>query len=456
MQFSSQPRPLSIFLIAVLTPLPLAPQANSLTPELWRSDLAYLARELPHKHVNAFARLSRPDFDSQVADLNSRIPSLSEPEIRTGILKLVASIGDAHTNIQSWGRPDAFRRLPLTLYWFQDGIFVVAAAEQYRTLLGGKLERLGRMSVDEACRTMSALVPHENDAWLKAQLPATLVTSELLHAMGVTDAPDNARVEVQPLSGERISVMVQAMSPSQPVPMLRAFNGQPPLYVRNARIPYTAAIIDGGTTVYFQYNRCFDDPKLPFADFRSQLKAMLAKDGVQRLVLDLRNNLGGNSRVLDPWINEIKSGPFNRKGRLFVIVGRLTISSSLMHAVRLRDQTAATLIGEPTGGKPNHFGDLRSLELPSSHIQVSYSTKYFKYTKDEGVTLTPDVIVAERSQDFLTGADPVLTSIFPARASDIEIKLAHDSAKERQTKVQLEQVLSSYPIGFARGARADN
>jgi hypothetical protein len=45
-----------------------------------------------------------------------------------------------------------------------------------------------------------------------------------------------------------------------------------------------------------------------------------------------------------------------------------------------------------------------------------------------------------------------------ARASDIEIELAHDSAKERQTKAQLEQVLSMYPIGkwlFTRKVRID-
>jgi hypothetical protein len=63
---------------------------------------------------------------------------------------------------------------------------------------------------------------------------------------------------------------------------------------------------------------------------------MLSQSGVQRLVVDLRLNGGGNSAILDPWITEIKSSPLNKKGHLFVIVGRATFSSAIMNAVRLK------------------------------------------------------------------------------------------------------------------------
>ncbi len=384
--------------------------AGTLTPQQWQTDVAYLARELPRRHKNAFARVSSPDFEKQVADLHSRIPLLSEPEIRAGILKLVASIGDAHTSISSWGIPDAFRRLPLTLYWFKDGVFVIEAPPQYRSLLGGKLERVGRVSVDEACRTLRAYVSHENDAWLKVNLPARLVTAELLHAAGITDAPDRALVVVQTPAGERASAEVQALPRTEQTEMLRAFQGEPPLYRRNTQTAYWATIIDGGATVYFQYNRCVNDPERPFARFRSELRQMLDRNTVQRIVLDLRANPGGNSRLLGGWIREIKSSRFNRKGRLFVVIGRLTISSSLMNAMQLRDRTAATLVGEPSGGKPSHFGEIRSFELPHSRIKINYSKKFFK-SADNSPSLMPEIPVEQTSQDYLAGADPVLKAI---------------------------------------------
>jgi C-terminal processing protease CtpA/Prc len=138
---------------------------------------------------------------------------------------------------------------------------------------------------------------------------------------------------------------------------------------------------------------------------------MLSQSGVQRLVIDLRLNGGGNSAILDPWITEIKSSPLSKKGSLFVIIGRATFSSAIMNAVRLRKETAATLIGEPTAGKPNHFGEVRSFELPNSSITVSYSTKYFRESDEDSPSLMPDMLVEQTSADYLAGRDPVLDAI---------------------------------------------
>ena len=53
--------------------------------------------------------------------------------------------------------------------------------------------------------------------------------------------------------------------------------------------------------------------------------------------------------------------------------------------------TNAVFVGEETGGKPNHFGEVKSFQLPSSKLPVSYSTKYFKRTDENMNTITPDV-----------------------------------------------------------------
>ncbi len=390
--------------------LPVAADSVALTAEQWRNDLAYLAKELPSRHKNAFASVTRADFEKQVADLDSRIPKLSEMEIRAGLLKIIASVGDGHTSIWSWGRLEPMRVMPISLYWFKDGIFVLAATEPYRNLLGARLLRIGKKDVAEAGRILSVLVPHENDALLKSQLPNILTNAGLLQVMGIADSSDSVHLELQPSSGKAISVDVPAIAPAAAGNRVQAFQGEPPLYRKN-RSPYSATTIDKGATVYFEYNSCTNDPKLPFSDFRPKLKEMLSQSGVQRLVVDLRLNGGGNSAILDPWISEIKSSPLNRKGRMFVIIGRSTFSSAILNAVRLRKETAATLIGEPTAGKPNHFGEVRELELPNSSIKVGYSTKYFKETDDDSPSLMPEILVEQTSVDYLAGRDPVLDAI---------------------------------------------
>jgi hypothetical protein len=90
---------------------------------------------------------------------------------------------------------------------------------------------------------------------------------------------------------------------------------------------------------------------------------------------------------------------------------RSTFPSAILNALVLRNETAATLIGEPTAGKPNHFGEVRTLELPNSAIKVSYSTKYFRDSDDDSPSLRPDILVEQTSADYLVGHDPVLDAI---------------------------------------------
>ncbi|HKE22124.1 MAG TPA: hypothetical protein VKB88_07015 [Bryobacteraceae bacterium] len=389
--------------------LPLA--AQPIPTDRWRADLSFLATELPARHIKPFARISKAEFESQVQSLDTRIPRLSELQIRAEILRLVASIGDGHTRVQSQGRADAFHALPLGLYWFKDGIYVVSASEEYSRLIGGRLAGIGSKSAEEACRAMTPLVPHENDAELRLDLPGRLVTPELLYAVGITDSPESARVSVTAADGTPIAEDVRLLPDSPPRKMVSAFKGETPLYRKNASLSYWFTGIDNGATVYFQYNRCVSDAKQPFPDFRAQLKQALSDNRVQRLVVDMRYNGGGNSAILDPWIAEIAASRFNARGKLFVIIGRNTFSSAILNALRFRNTTKATLVGEPTAGKPNHFGEVRNFDLPNSHITVSYSTKYFRDSKEDTDSLMPDVLAELTFRDYLAGADPALNAI---------------------------------------------
>lgn len=398
------------FLVLVLAATPLA--AQPLTPDQWRADLAVLAKELPARHIKPFTHVTKDDFEKQVQSLDSRIPHLTEIRIRAELLKLVASIGDGHTRVQSQGRADAFHPLPLGLYWFQDGIYVISASQEYSSLLGGKVQQVGSKGVEDAVRALTPLDPHENDAELHNDLPARMITPELLYAMGVTESPESARVTVKAPDGASVTKDLRPLPAGAARAMNTAFQGEAPLCCgENANLAYWFTTIDNGATLYFAYNSCTDDPKRPFKEFRGQLQQTLADKSVRRLIVDLRNNGGGNSAILDPWIAEIKGSRFNAKGKLFVVIGRNTFSSAILNALRFRNTTKATLIGEPTAGKPNHFGEVRNFDLPNSHIKVSYSTKYFHDSEQDTDSLMPDVMAELTFKDYLAGVDPVLKAI---------------------------------------------
>src|SRR5256885_15906143 len=67
--------------------------------EKWREDLRYMAEEMPKQHRNLFHTMTREQFEEAVKRLNERIPSLSRHQIIVEMARIVAMVGDGHTNI---------------------------------------------------------------------------------------------------------------------------------------------------------------------------------------------------------------------------------------------------------------------------------------------------------------------------------------------------------------------
>jgi hypothetical protein len=71
----------------------------------------------------------------------------------------------------------------------------------------------------------------------------------------------------------------------------------------------------------------------------------------------------------------------------------------------------AILVGEPTGGKPNSYGEVRFLTLFNSMMTVQYSTKYFSLYPEDLPSIYPDVYAEPSFADFIECRDAALEAI---------------------------------------------
>src|SRR5690606_36730387 len=95
-------------------------------------------------------------------------------------------------------------------------------------------------------------------------------------------------------------------------------------------------------------------------DFAGDVLGELDRRGPERVIIDLRHNGGGRSALMAPLIDGLRQRAVGRRhGRLFCLIGNRTSSSAALNALQLRRATAAVLVGEPTGQKPNSFGEMR-------------------------------------------------------------------------------------------------
>jgi hypothetical protein len=141
-----------------------------------------------------------------------------------------------------------------------------------------------------------------------------------------------------------------------------------------------------------------------------EMLRLVAERDPDKLVIDLRQNGGGDYTVGERWlvhpIRDIAS--INRKGHLFILVGAVTFSAAMNNAAQFRSQTAALLVGQTIGEKPNSYAEVRSVALPNSHLTVRYSTRYYNFSEGADNAIRPDREIIPSWADYKAGRDPVL------------------------------------------------
>ncbi len=379
----------------------------------WRQDLQVMATQLPARHLDFFAHLSRTDFEAAVARLDAAIPGLKDPEIVVELMRLSAMAGDAHT----WASPmvapfyAGWRFFPLRLYWYPDGLRVVQADSANTRLTGLRVVQVGGVPIEEVERLVAPLISHENDYWVRARSPLMLVSLEILQSLGVLPAGTEATFLLEAPDGSRVRADLEARSLAETAWLSVKAPAAAPLSAQHPELFYWYQYLPNEKVLYFQYNVCMEQPGRPLAAFTSELLSWVDTHPVDAFVVDLRYNNGGNSALIQPLFTGMRArlGP----ARVYGLIGRETMSSGLNNSIDLATWfgTAVTFVGEPTGGKPNSFGDILRFSLPSSGISVSYSTKLFHPLSTDPPALFPDVALPPLYDDVSSGRDRVLDAV---------------------------------------------
>jgi hypothetical protein len=125
-----------------------------------------------------------------------------------------------------------------------------------------------------------------------------------------------------------------------------------------------------------------------------------------RLIVDLRNNLGGDSGPFQSLINDIQADPaVNRPGRVIALINDLTFSSATLDSYFLSHRTRAVLIGQQAADTIDEYGDDHNLlRLPYGGLSIYYTTTVINpFRTRYGI---PDIVVTPTVHDLLTGYDP--------------------------------------------------
>ena len=397
------------------------PPSPAATPDRvagWQSDLALLVPGMERLHADLYHGVSEAALEDAVTALSATVPTASDDELLAGVLRVVAMVSaggcDGHTGAFIWGSGRyPLDSLPLRLWLFGDDVVVVDALPPYEHLIGGRIVSIETHPAAEVVEALDPLVPRDNAQTVRLLLPRFMVITQVLRGAGLADdGPVSIVVEDADGRGSTADV--------EPVPMVRynGWAGQYGLHLpANPRVPYLSRlddalwweVLDDGVTLFVQYNRV---DRLG-ATVLTQLGNAMRDPAIDRIVLDVRHNFGGELSALDEMVGLFQDPMFDQAERLFIVSGRNTFSAGSLLIARLQRDTAAEVLGEAMGGCPTFWANTVPLQLHWSGIQVSVAEDLVVGVdpSDTRHGILPDTTIELTLDEWLAGEDPVLDSL---------------------------------------------
>ena len=373
------------------------------------SDVRLLADELERIHPNPYHAVSRDEFRRQVDELAARADGLERDELIVGLMRLMGLLGerDGHSGLYTLHtHPQPMHLYPVRVYWFSDGLTVVGGRN---VELGSKLVAIGGVPIDDVVARVRPLITRDNEWSFRERAPYYLVCAEVLHGLGLAptftfETPQGRRdVAPAPIAAGQYAAEFPYFwqAPAPPAGVAS------PLWVRYRGTAQAVTTMQKGRVVYVAYTQTTDS-----GDLSQRILRLARKKPFRRLVVDIRQNGGGNNQKYWPLLDAIKSKVVNRHTRPALLTGRTTFSAAGNFAADVERFTRARIVGEPPGGSPSQWGDFTEVALPHVGLEVLVATQYVQSGRpgDTRAALAPAVLVEASSADWLAGRDPALAT----------------------------------------------
>ena len=443
---------------------PAQAQADTLTAEQAIADLDRLYEGLIAAEADLFAETPKSVFDARYRELSDRLArSVSRAELHAELQRFVALARHSHTRIDQlnpgWSNflEAGGKVFPLSFQVNHGEVIVVSAP--------------ANSGIEPGDRIL-AMDGETNPIWLaRFKRNISAETPALAYAMMSGGAPYFAWLEY----GARESFLIRLQRGDQTIELTlkaRSFedfldgDADDPgfdLYGREARLLH-------GNVAYLRpgafYNLDAESPADAYAPesldayktFIDEAFAMFLESGAEHLVLDLRDNGGGDVSFSDPVIAWFADQPFrftsdfrvrvsaetiasNQKrlesrpddtesisaklaevyaaaeigdlisyempfayprdgarftGQVHVLVNRYSYSNAVTTAALIQDYEFGTIYGEPTRDMATTYGAMEHFSLPNSGFVVGYPKAHIiRPNRDErSHPVTPDVLIS--------------------------------------------------------------
>lgn len=422
----------------------------------YQKDLLLYSKTLELTHPYYADQSNAKDLRKLTKKLYKKCADVSDLGIFCSYLQsIISPLNDGHTQLAAGLSTDLIYPIYL-MFDTKESAYVLAIEDDYKESLGKRVSLINGKPVSELLAKAHKQISGDNEIFKNDKLSNKLQIKAFWELCGYTDDAitltfeDNTSVTISAVSLHGISLEQLDLEFDSPIAVKEV-----PFYYEvfdSLNVCYLQFNMCYDALNYPQLGQRFDD-------FVEGMMAEIDAKSVNTLVVDVRYNGGGNSGLCDLLLsyltdyNQMKNigckvrmsellltrqpnlagvelndgtkpgfgdvfdfwevkrdaseqaGSDHRlnfdpekifKGDVVFISGRKTFSSAGLLLTLARDNNVGIIIGEISGHRPSHFGDVLTFSLPNTGTKATVSCRHFTRPDEslnDEIELVPDVVL---------------------------------------------------------------
>lgn len=389
--------------------------SGKLTKEQAVFDIDALIYSISEVHPDMFHVCNHDEFFRAVNQAKKSMPDSVTPlQLYRYVAPIIAMIGDGHTSLNfpfNSVFTKGIKRMPVFVDVLPDKSIICTSSFDSIITHGARIISINDVSADSIVNSMMPFVSGERPHY-KIALINHLFSG--LHHMLYSE--DKYEVKYQPKDSDKVlSHTFQSITFDE-------IKERCPSAIEETKAEdYSYSIDILNNIAIMDFQRFSDVSRME--QFADSMFKELAQKNISSLIIDIRNNSGGNSQVGDVILRYISPKPFiqtdrvlvretpltsnllgkdssshsfifqeidttqfiqprtpeegHYDGDVYLLISNKTFSSASSFAWAFKECGIGETIGEETGGMNIHFGDIVKYSLPISNLSANISHKRF-------------------------------------------------------------------------------
>lgn len=323
-----------------------------------------MIKMLEEKHIDSYFNISKDELKEYINLILKNYKLEDDYDfyyISNMILKKMFNIYDSHTLIYY---KDTKCNVPIRLKYIDKKLYIIKTDEENKDILYGQILKINDIDIEELIIELEQMTSYSTNGFLEFKIETTFYNESKMKALPSID---------NDIEEFKYSILKDGQVTEVKLKKSEVKFGN--------NINYTYNIIDG--IMVINYTSCIEEYKGQMIEFVDKIKEESLKNGITKYVVNIRENMGGNSEIIEPLIKFLKDK------EVITLIDKEVFSGgrfALLNLIKIGSKTVGTGIGTSI----NCFGNAPTNDFGNFLLPIS--NKYFIYDNT--------VLVGLKKEDF--------------------------------------------------------